>query len=245
MTSPTSANRAGASRRRGAFTLVEMLVVVGILAALIAILAPMTIRLLRSGEKARAQADLQSVAAALEAFYQDFDSTYPSDTSGGTKKGSQILLEALMGPGDAAADGADGFGRRKRGTQGKVYGPYLPAEKWKYTATELQDRFGNAILYVPARPAKPNINDTAVARYIAGNDGALWNTNYLESKFSPANSFNYLMGDTNTNGQLNSGETAAYTGPYLLWGAGGDGQYGIATLNATEAAKCDDVTNFR
>ena len=35
-----------------------------------------------------------------------------------------------------------------------------------------------------------------------------------------------LLGDTSCNGQIDAGETAAYSGPFILWAAGPDGFWG-------------------
>lgn len=221
--------------------MVEMLVVIGILVLLAGILLPMVIRAVGAGEKARASAELQSISAALESYHASFGD-YPrfseTDLSGG-KKGSELLVEALIAPRDN--DGQTGPGFRKRGTQGQVYGPYLPLEKFKYSNTQLQDSFGNAILYIPARPVKPNIN--ANDDFIGPNEDSLYDSRYLSSLTEEQ--FRYMMDDRNNNGRIDSGETPAYTGPYILWSAGADGTFGPASLTPIDATKCDDVTNFR
>jgi hypothetical protein len=50
-----------------------------------------------------------------------------------------------------------------------------------------------------------------------------------------------FLGDSNFNGAINAGETPSWTGPFLLWGAGPDGAYG---LDLSVPPKTDDVTNF-
>jgi len=51
----------------------------------------------------------------------------------------------------------------------------------------------------------------------------------------------YKLLGLDTNGQLTSvGAAPAYTGPYILWSAGSDGNLGISTKDG----KSDDVTNF-
>ena len=51
-----------------AFTLVELLVVIGIIAILIAILVPMVGRAMRQARQTRTSADMQTIATVLEAF---------------------------------------------------------------------------------------------------------------------------------------------------------------------------------
>src|SRR4051812_41764387 len=104
MTSPTLARwrrNARGSRKLTAplraFTLVEMLVVIGILGLLIALLLPMITRSLRAARRTRTAADLQSIANALDQFRQD-TGDYPRVSERGT--GFAVLTRALIGPGD-------------------------------------------------------------------------------------------------------------------------------------------------
>ncbi|MGH7177027.1 MAG: DUF559 domain-containing protein, partial [Tepidisphaeraceae bacterium] len=88
-----------------AFTLVELLVVIGIIALLAGLALPIIARVYRSGEKARTAADLVSIGSALEAYRGDFGD-YPRvtsiDPSTGTPiahTGAAVLGKALVGPG--------------------------------------------------------------------------------------------------------------------------------------------------
>lgn len=237
MTLPTTAT----DRNRRGFSLIELLVVIGIILVLLGLLLPMVLRAIRSGERTRSASELQSIATALESYYQSFGD-YPRSSDLTNIKGSRVLVEALISPSDN--DGQAGPGFRKRGNQGPVYGPYLPLDKFNFTSTQLQDGLKNTILYIPARPQKPNIN--APQGYAWDSKDALYDTRYIESgKFANISYFRYMMGDLNNNGGIDPGEQPAYTGPYLLWSAGPDGQYGPSGLNPTSASACDDVTNFR
>ena len=86
--------------RRG-FTLTEILVVVGIVVLLAAIGLPMVLRAYKSGNKMRQQADLNTIAVALNAYKQDFgdyprvnqlDGTVPVENLG-----AAVLGKALVG----------------------------------------------------------------------------------------------------------------------------------------------------
>lgn len=68
------------------FTLVELLVVLGIIALLAALVAPQVIRYLGSARTDAAKAQLKNLESAVELFYLD-TGTYPSTESG---------LEALV-----------------------------------------------------------------------------------------------------------------------------------------------------
>jgi prepilin-type N-terminal cleavage/methylation domain-containing protein len=89
-----------ASRARRGFTLVELLVVMGIIILLAGLLFPMVMRAMRQGVRARTQADLNAIATALEAYKGDFGD-YPRANGNGA--GFAVLAQALLGPGPAAA----------------------------------------------------------------------------------------------------------------------------------------------
>src|SRR5687768_3834571 len=107
MTSPISAvtDRKRPVRPTG-FTLIEMLVIVGILVALAGILLPSVMRAYNSSARAAQAADLQAIATALEAYKQDHRDyprvlgapTNPDDYKG--YKGAAVLCQALIGPTD-------------------------------------------------------------------------------------------------------------------------------------------------
>jgi len=81
----------------GGFTLVEILVVVGIIVLLVSILIPMISRASKQSMRLRTQADFQSIAMALEAYKEDFgDIPRPPTTQPNT--GAATLGKALLGP---------------------------------------------------------------------------------------------------------------------------------------------------
>jgi prepilin-type N-terminal cleavage/methylation domain-containing protein len=163
--------------KRRAFTLIEILVVVGILVLLAAIALPLIGKAMRQAKRTRTAADLASIATALEAYKADHGD-YPrvainlGVTSAADRPnpmtGAQVLCRALLGlapavdPNPVAGqnlkqDGKDGPGFSVReGTKG--YGPYLAIEKFKVSdgaAPLLQtilDQEGNPILYFPRGP---------------------------------------------------------------------------------------------
>lgn len=63
--------------RRGAFTLVELLVVVGIIALLAALLFPAFAAAREKGRSARCLANLRQLGAAVEMYTADWDEKYP------------------------------------------------------------------------------------------------------------------------------------------------------------------------
>ncbi|HEX8323474.1 MAG TPA: type II secretion system protein [Tepidisphaeraceae bacterium] len=81
------------------FTLLELLLVIGIIGVLAAILLPMVVKAYGRSVQLRTQADLQAISTALEAYRADFGS-YPPVTS--QNSGAAVLGKALLGPMDAA-----------------------------------------------------------------------------------------------------------------------------------------------
>lgn len=258
MTSRTSA-------RAKAFTLTEMLIVIGIILVLLSILLPATMRVMRSADRARSMADLQTIALGLDEYAKDFEGAYPRfPQTVPPFPGSHLLVLTMLAPGDN--DGAAGFGFRARGTQGRIYGPYIKSEQFKYQygagadttygtaddVVELYDRTGAAIRYVPSHTGKPDIRSGS--NYINLSSNAMFDSRYLTG--SSASSveikyFRYMMGDRdddtptptspNPNGRIDSGETPIANGAYILWAAGPDGGFGPSSFTPNEAARCDDV----
>lgn len=146
--------RSAAPATSRAFTLTEMLVVIGMIVLVLGIATPMVTRAWRAGDRTRTAADLAAIASALEAYRQDHGS-YPQVSPPPTPgvmldfNGARMLCRALIAPGPEThtdklfiADGkgadvnppdpkAPGPGFRTRGTSGRVYGPYLKPESFK------------------------------------------------------------------------------------------------------------------
>jgi general secretion pathway protein G len=152
-------------RRRGGFTLVELLVVIGIIVVLFSIATPMVLTARRNADRVRTQSDLNAIAQALDAYKNDFKD-YPRPDP--TRATDPVLAWALLGPWPAVSassttpgDGADGPGFRthwdkdaKAGS--RVWGPYLPPDKFPTENVDgvqdmryLVDRFGTRIEYLP------------------------------------------------------------------------------------------------
>jgi type II secretory pathway pseudopilin PulG len=254
--------------RRTAFTLVELLVVIGIIVALIALLLPSVMRAMKIGERTRLQADLQTIATALTAYQHDHGD-FPRVTGG--QLGATVLCRALLGPypetdpGGILQDGANGFGFRTRPSvggvpQGRVWGPYLDPAKWKVAQSttgrrelEIVDRFNEQpILYYPANRAS---NIYLPNGYVAAGDyPTSTSSNKILPRFNandnsgymPINTLQVLLGDVNKDGGINNGEQPAFDGDFLLWATGPDGRFGPndPTKPVSSKNRCDDVANF-
>ena len=267
-------NQGSAARR--AFTLVELLVVIGIIVLLVGLATPMITRAWKAGDRAATFADLQAIATALEAYRQDHGD-YPrvrqetgisnSATRPNPPTGAQILCQALIGPAPATEpgapanqraiqDGVEGPGFRVR-AQGRVFGPYLPASKFKigdpanlntplstpapgrWLLATILDRYNKPILYFPASPAKPNIRVAgSPPPFVGQSELSMYDQsdNFITGSFTPFDTnggnamrkMRQMLGDINNNGYLDNGESEAYTGPFILWSSGPDETFGPA-----------------
>jgi prepilin-type N-terminal cleavage/methylation domain-containing protein len=103
-----------------AFTLTELLVVIGIIVLLAGLAVPMVLRAYKQGNKTRTKADLNTIAIALNAYKQDFgdfprvtDSVFPGTVPqriSGNNIGAAILCKALIGPGGQSETNKVQFG---------------------------------------------------------------------------------------------------------------------------------------
>jgi type II secretory pathway pseudopilin PulG len=276
ISAPSSSQRTP-RRDAGGFTLIEMLVVLGIIIILIGLLSPMIVRAYRNAERARVTGDLNAIVSALEAYKLDFGRYIPAGTDG-----ANALARGLIGAGTETEDGYAGPGFRVTRfpganltdpaddeLSGKVYPPYLAVDRFKMVnasgaptftnAGYIADRYRKPILYYVAQ-GKPNIN--LANGFCAANSStvkAMWNSTQnagllAERRLRP------LLGDVNDvsgelvgNGQIDVGETAAYTGPFILLSCGPDEVYGVnpadggdnSKVERIDIEKCDDITNFR
>jgi prepilin-type N-terminal cleavage/methylation domain-containing protein len=149
--------------------------------------------------------------------------------------------------------------------QGRVYGPYLPADRFKLGDPDgstnpkpgllaILDRYNRPILYYPAT-GKPNIRlDKSYAAPRIGNDKPMYNTNDNQgARTDIPNVLALMLGDINMDGKIVSPEEPAFEGPFILWSSGPDETFGPPQgmqLNTPENArkaleKSDDITNFR
>jgi len=165
-------------RLRRGFTLVELLVVIGIIALLFSIAMPIVISARRNAARVRMQADLNTIVTGLEQYKKDFRDYPRPDLAGPSGPNYPILAWALLGPwqadnvGNNPPDGADGNGFRLQwsgganGAGGRVWGPYVPPDKFPVEIVDqapvsfayLLDSYGARIEYFPLwRNYKPGM----------------------------------------------------------------------------------------
>jgi prepilin-type N-terminal cleavage/methylation domain-containing protein len=178
--------------KRQGFTLVEMLVVIGIVAVIIGIAVPVLVVARQKSTNARIQADMASIAIALSAYKADFGDfprveearkfpaaiNIPNDLFNPAYiSGAELLCWSLVGPygqtgggGFTPGDGADGSGFRLNPSgRGQVYASYLNAERfrWGKDATfsrypALLDYADKQILYFTSRPGQRTMSTITV-----------------------------------------------------------------------------------
>ncbi len=86
------------NRKRTGLTLIEILVVLGIIALLVGVLIPATAMVQKTAKEAKQHSQFNAIALALEAFRNDYGDYPPSDwPSGSNYCGAQKLAEALLG----------------------------------------------------------------------------------------------------------------------------------------------------
>jgi len=182
------------ARARG-FTLIEMLVVVVIIIGLLSILVPAITSVPADAGRAAEQKFLAAMQMALAAYNLDFNDYPPSKVTGDIGgetvtnwDGGEIVVQALIGPLNTAADGHNGYGFK---VGGKRYGPYMTIEhenslvervagRWVLTMVSSQSK--KPFLYyraVTTDMTKPNgeqgvtgaINDSTANKRIWGTNG--------------------------------------------------------------------------
>lgn len=152
-------------------TLMEVIVILGVVAILATILAPMVIKYLEDASKAKAESDVRQIAAAILKFNKD-TGRFPFYTDG-TASGSSPAFKLLKGPGTAPTDGGgwslgsatsdtlDAHLQRNSPTGGTAYST-SGRFKWKgpYLDTLTEDAWGNTYL-VNVEKLKPGDNKQA------------------------------------------------------------------------------------
>lgn len=97
--------------RSGGFTLIEIIVVLAVVAALAAILTPMVVRYVEDARNSRARSDTKVIGSAVNQFYRDVG-VGPVYSNGTAFDNRAADLSVLFGPGSepTIASGATGWG---------------------------------------------------------------------------------------------------------------------------------------
>lgn len=180
--------------RCSGFTLVELLVVIGIMVVLMGLLAPMVMGAWKAANRAKMASDLAAITTALDARKADWGD-YPRVAGAPLAinngyDGAIALCQALLGPSDADdLDDDDGNGNMLTGAErndlgfrrrpgGKPTNPYLTIDRFKMQELDgttddpqrflLLDHYEKPILYFPASAVKRDVR--VVAGSYAGTD---------------------------------------------------------------------------
>ena len=236
------------NRRSAAFTLVEMLVVVGIIGVLVGIVLPVTFSVRKKAARLRTQHDIEALVTGLNE-YKNQNNEYPQTqtiTPTPGLDGASVLCNALTG-------------QVKNSKSGRTASPLINVENFNVSKTGLyptiNDENGMPYLYYPATVPAPVITAStpAAGGYarsdpLNGTAKALYFYSNCNNVFRGGSSVDWqvLLGDLDASGNIGLTEAPACTGPFLIWAAGADGQYGFDQdpTVATNHATSDDVTNF-
>jgi len=248
---------------RVAFTVVELLVVIFIIAILSVLILAGVSRAQRSSRISRTRADLAAISTAIEQYHSDFRD-YPLPTPPAGPGFRTILAQALVGPGPKEEDGADGPGFRTvinpaTGTfdpNSKKWDAYLSGEHFKpqkfARGWAFVDYFGNPIRYYPKRKSlntkQPNTLVDAVGNCIFdARDGEHPQTGALELS---AESLQVIVGDLNNSNSIDGDESLSLEGNFILATPGADGIFTVYVKGESQAVrrqkstKSDDIFNF-
>jgi prepilin-type N-terminal cleavage/methylation domain-containing protein len=266
---PHQQAKTGGARQKG-FTLVELLIVIGIITVLAALLLPMTMRARKSAARIKMQGTLQTLSAGLEAYNQAWQSypvfdnritATPNDHSGTTIGNTAMMVDC-----GAHALFTGLICRYAPHHGGQDYGPFVNVDNLKVDRVNhwIVDDYDKPILYFPAADPRPNvgamIGPTQSVRGFVASGNVVNGTNVsplydyravnqtiptpgraaLNAILPKLADMQVLLGDADKSGMINGSETPRTTQPYLLWMAGFDGVFGFPT----GTTKTDDVANF-
>jgi type II secretory pathway pseudopilin PulG len=130
---------------------------------------------------------------------------------------------------------------------------------WFADESVIVDAAGRPILYYPkfnpGAVIRRNGTDAVVSRFANAMPSSTTGVQPMyitddNSAWLTDEKFRRMIGDLNSNGILDPGESAVTTDPYLLWIAGPDNLFGpVARVGpsptASEYQTCDDVTSFQ
>ncbi len=250
------------------FTLVELLVVIGIIVILMSILLPVLSNVRKKAAITAQKMDFQVIGSALEQYKSDFN-VYPLNSGFALSATGQYtigpLAAAMIGPGPAVTDASNHNGDGKDGPGfialgRKVYGPYLTPDKFAIAwlpngngsilVPFILDHWGTPIEYFPVYnpPIYTIANGTAVNRTLIGsaaNGGAVFDQRDSISIVGSgigsgtAQALLYKLGVTSIGANsITPPETLASFNGYLLISAGPDGLF----TNLANAGSSDPST---
>lgn len=197
---------AGKEREQAGFTLVELLVVIGILALLMAILLPAVNKLMQKADTSRAKTDVQRIANAWQTYYTEYK-RWPVQN---------VLLFGSYGWGQSAAEGSTGMP-----TVVQVMTNIM------YPTTSVQEQ-GNRNMH----PIVTNFNPKGIV--FMAYDSEVVNSN--GHMVDPWGNTYYFLFDLNGDGRVQrggAGSTSVYAS-VIAWSLGPDGVFSSDDINSWE-----------
>ena len=189
--------------RRSGFTLVEILVVIGIIGLILSIALPITFKARRQASRARATRDIEALRTGLEEFkniHNEYPQIFypnflPTTDPRNAKNGAQVLYAALVG--------IDQLGNKivnpKSNRPAEVF---INIENFKVSGGTINDSNGKPILYFPATVPAPDITKVLLGRKMFVDDNAARNSPFSLYNHSdaPAGTLSlldmrYMLGD--------------------------------------------------
>jgi type II secretory pathway pseudopilin PulG len=204
-----------------AFTIVELMVVIAIIVALLAIIIPSMHVVRRNAANAATSATLGAIRMGLTQYFAQFN-MYPPSAGGGDHM-LAVGLQGSTGKGFSLTPNAAAMGK------GTVYGPYGPTDPKAYNGTAFIDAFNNEPpntihYYRSTRSGKPDPALPAVTKVFGTGNPPNY---YFDHKdctgdptSAPARFFSQIgTSDNNASGPVNGSSS------YLLISAGYDGVF--------------------
>jgi type II secretory pathway pseudopilin PulG len=257
--------------RGGGFTLVELLVVIGIIILLGSILLPMAVSSRRAAVAMRMKSDLNVIGMGLEEYKKVFKD-YPR----GNGTGARQLVTYLIGDkGEGVRDKQTTGGSPTKGA--KKWGPFISPDKFTIRGDQLQDANGIEIQYYPrynlydrrtGRVASPNKADgyilgdvngagtlpkamfsrgDGLARTVTGTGGSV-ERDHLEHMLFMLGERDDSSASKKPNNAIEDEEQLKFNGAFILVGAGPNGKWGRIDEGTGNGLKkysqADDVYNF-
>jgi type II secretory pathway pseudopilin PulG len=175
-------------RAAGAFTLVELLIVMGIILVLAGLILATSNYVQTKGKRSRAEAEIAAMSAALENYKAD-NGVYPRD---GVTDGLDVTTPAFSdydAPSLKLYEYLSGDSDHNRAAETKTYFPFKPNQlspvDQTQAVTSIRDPFGNPYGYSTMKasdPTKNGFNPTfdlwSVGEGAPGNDQRKWVKNW-------------------------------------------------------------------
>jgi prepilin-type N-terminal cleavage/methylation domain-containing protein len=171
-----------------AFTLIELLIVIAIIAVLAGLILATAGYVQKKGKRSRAEAEIAAMSAALENYKSD-NGAYPSDAVTNNFDVGTLSISDYQAPSLKLYEYLGGDTDHDRTSEAKGYFPFKPnqlspVEQTK-AVTAIRDPFGNPFGYSTMKASNPGLNGHnptfdlwSVGDGTAGTDESRWIKNW-------------------------------------------------------------------